>query len=98
MDRVADDQQFIMRLLVALRFLSRVELIYTCISELVVYLTKRQPDIISEQLKHYAEPNDYNRIFYYQRNDDMEAIIQTLLIASDCLLHLCRTDFEDVKE
>ena len=56
-----------------------MELVYTCISKLVVYLTKKQPDMIPEQLKHYADPNDYNRIFYHQRNDDMEAIIQTLL-------------------
>ena len=81
-----------------IRFLSRMELIYTCISKLVVYLTKKQPDIIPEQLKHYADPNDYNRIFYHQRNDDMGAIIQTLLTDSDCLLHLCGTDFEDVTE
>ncbi len=81
-----------------IRFLSRMELLYTCISKLAVYLTKKQPDIISEQLKHYADPNDYNRIFYHQRNDGMEAIIQTLLTDSGCLLHLCRTDFEDVTE
>ena len=81
-----------------IRFLSRMELIYTCISKLVVCLTKKHPDIISEQLKHYADPNDYNRIFYHQRNDDMETIIQTLLADSDCLLHLCKTDFEDVTE
>lgn len=81
-----------------IRFLSRMELIYTCISKLVVYLTKKQPDIIPEQLKYYVNPNDYNRLFYYQRNDDMEAIIQRLLTDSDCLLHLCGTDFEDVME
>lgn len=75
-----------------------MELIYTCIAKRVVYLTKKQPDILSEQLKHYADPNDYNRIFYHQRNDDMEAIIKTLLTDSDCLLDLCKTDFENVTE
>ena len=75
-----------------------MELIYACISKLAVYLTKTQPDIIPEQLKHYADPNDYNRIFYHQRNDDMQAVIQRLLTDSGCLLHLCRTDFEDVTE
>lgn len=81
-----------------IRFLSCMELIYTCISKLVVYLIKKPPDIISEQLKHYANPNDYNRIFYHQRNDNMGAIIQTLLTDNDCLLYLCKTDFEDVTE
>lgn len=60
----------------------RMELIYTCIFKLVVYLTKKQPDMVSEPLKHYADPNDYNRIFYHQRNDNMETIIQTLLTDS----------------
>ena len=63
-----------------------------------VYLTKKQPDMVPEPLKHYADPNDYNRIFYHQRNDDMEAIIQTLLADSDCLLELCKTDFEETTE
>lgn len=54
--------------------------------------------MVSEPLKHYADPNDYNRIFYHQRNDDMEAIIQTLLTDSDCLLELCKTDFEEATE
>ena len=58
-----------------IRFLSRMELIYTYISKLVVYLTKKQPDMLSEQLKHYADPNDYNRIFYHQRNDDSKSEI-----------------------
>lgn len=79
-------------------FLSRMELIYTCMSKLVVYLTKKQPDMVSEPLRHYADPNDYNRICYHQRNDDMEAIIQTLLTDSDCLLELCKTDFEEATE
>lgn len=81
-----------------IRFLSRMELIYTCISKLVVFLTKNYPDKVVESLKHYADPNDYNRIFYHQRHDDMEAIIQTLLTDSDCLLEICKVDFENVTE
>ena len=81
-----------------IRFLSRMELIYTCISKLIVYLTKNAPDKVSEQMKHYADPNDCNRIFYHQRNDDMDAIIQTLLTDSEFLLEVCKTDFEEVTE
>ena len=81
-----------------IRFLSRMELIYTCISKLVIYLTKNFPDKVSEQLIHYADPNDYNRIFYHQRNDDMERIIQMLLTDGDLLLEICKTDYEEVTE
>lgn len=81
-----------------IRFLSRMELIYTCISKLVVYLTKNHPEKVPTQLERYADPNDYNRLFYHQRNDDMEQIIQMLLIDSDYLLELCKSDFEEVTE
>ena len=81
-----------------IRFLSRMELIYTCISKLIIYLTKNSPEKVSEQLIHYADSNDYNRIFYHQRNDDMEKMIQMLLADSDFLLEICKNDYEEVTE
>lgn len=48
-----------------IRFLNRMELIYICMSRLVACLTKKQLDIILEQPGHYADPNDYNHIFYH---------------------------------
>lgn len=81
-----------------IRFLSRMELIYTCISKLVSYLEKNAPKKVVDNLKHYADPNDYNKIFYHQRNDDMEQIIQTLLKDSDDLLEICGSAFDDITE
>lgn len=81
-----------------IRFLSRMELIYTCISKLVIFLLKDHPDKVTDALKHYANPNDYNRVFYHQRNDDMESTIQTLLADSDSLLGICNADFENITE
>ena len=34
-------------------------------------------------------------IFYHQRNDDMQNIIQMLLADSDSVLEICKTDFEE---
>lgn len=81
-----------------IRFLSRMELIYTCISRLVLHIKKEAPEKIPEELAHYADPNDYNRIFYHQRNDDMQEIIRMLLKDSDSLVSICGTDYEDVTE
>ena len=58
-----------------IRFLSRMELIYICISKLVMLLTNAHPDQVVESLKHYTIPNDYSLIFYHQRNGHMEAMI-----------------------
>lgn len=71
-----------------------MEINYTCIYKLVIDLNENQPDRMPEQLEHYANMNDYNRIFYHQRNDDVEQIIQTQLADSDCQLEQCKTNFE----
>ena len=73
-------------------------LIYTCISKLAIYFDKNYPNKIPDDLKHYTDSNDYNRIFYHQMNDNMEQIIQALLSDSDKLLELCGTDYEEVTE
>lgn len=66
--------------------------------KLVIYLTKHSPEQVSELLKHYADSNDYNYIFYHQRNGDMENTIQMLLTDNDYLLKICKTDYEEVTE
>ena len=81
-----------------IRFLSRMELIYTCISKLVVYISQNQADLLIEELKPYADPNDYNQVFYHQRSTTMEEKIGKLLKDSDSLLSVCGTSFEDVTE
>lgn len=75
-----------------IRFLSRMELIYTCISKLVMVL-KNAGCTIDETLDHYADPNDYNKVFYHQRHDDMNEIISVLLKDSDKLLEICGEDY-----
>lgn len=81
-----------------IRFLSRMELIYTCNAKLISYLKRNAPGKVDEGLEHYADPNDYNKIFYHQRNDDMEQIIQKLLEDSDRLLEICGSTFDDITE
>ena len=81
-----------------IRFLSRMELIYTCISKLAIYISKSHPELLEKNkcLLPYTDPNDYNRVFYHQRSSSMEDKIKKLLEDSDTLLGICGTTFEDV--
>lgn len=81
-----------------IRKLSRMELIYTCIAKLVSYLAKNTPDIIAEEMKHYADPDDFNRVIYHQRSSDSDGRIQLLLDDGDRLMDLCRSGYEDNTE
>lgn len=83
-----------------IRFLSRMELLYTCISKLSLYISKSHPDLLEENkcLLPYTDPNDYNKVFYHQRSTAMEDKIKKLLEDSDTLLGICETNFEDVSQ
>lgn len=53
--------------------LSRKELIYTCISNLVKAVNKKDHTAVPDDLKHYADPSDYNRKFYYHSEKEIDA-------------------------
>ena len=51
-----------------IKTLSRMELLYTCLSDFVTYLHKNHEDGKLEGLEHYYNPADYNRVIYHQRS------------------------------
>lgn len=53
---------------VNIKKLSRLELIYTCIANLVKRLSKESSVEIPEGLRHYAATNDYKQVFYYAKS------------------------------
>lgn len=83
-----------------IRFLSRMELIYTCISRLAIYISKSHPELFGENkvFLPYTDPNDYNKVFYHQRSSSMEDKIGKLLRDSDGLLDICGPSFEDIPQ
>lgn len=78
--------------------LSRMELLYTCLSDLVVYLHKHNEDDKLEGLEHYYNPDDYNKVIYRQRKEDYAERLQTILADTDSLLNKCNGGYDDVTE
>lgn len=72
-----------------IRKLSRMELIYTCISGLASHVNKAGEDVLPDDLKHYTEPDDYNKVIYHQRSIDSDSRMKQLLSDADRLLKLC---------
>ena len=81
-----------------IRKLSRMELIYTCIAKMAVYMNKSNDSSLSEDLKHYTNPDDFNRVIYHQRSTTAEERIKQLLADADKLLSLCESDYNDSTE
>lgn len=81
-----------------IRKLSRLELIYTCMANLVKRLTKEGGIEIPEELKHYTAPNDFNQVFYYAKSSTYAGKCLMLLQDADTLSELCKdncTAFEE---
>lgn len=78
-----------------IRKLSRMELIYTCISKLALYIHNTSDSVLPDDLKHYIDPNDFNRVIYHQRSTDADDRMKQLLTDADKLLVLCRTEYQD---
>ena len=80
-----------------IRKLSRMELLYRCVSKMVIFLNKSGMTDRIFPMEHYCEPDDFNRFIYHSRSTDTDERIAILLRDADTLLEKCK-DLEDVTE
>jgi hypothetical protein len=78
--------------------LSRMELLYTCVSNLVSYIHKTEGDLKLAGLEHYYDPNDMNAVIYHKRLEDEDDRIQTILDDAKRLLESCNGGYDDVPD
>lgn len=81
-----------------IRKLSRMELIYTCISKMAIHVNKANTSDLPDDLKHYLDPNDFNRVIYHQRSTDADDRIKQLLADADKPFALCESEHNDSTE
>ncbi len=81
-----------------IRKLSRLELLYTCVAKLVIFLEKNKKTDLIKGLEHYCDPSDYNKTFYYNKDSESDDVLKNLLTDADNLLAACGSDFDDITE
>lgn len=81
-----------------IRKLSRMELLYTCIAKLAMYVNQINDTVLPDGLRHYTDPNDFNRVIYHQRSTDADERMEQLLTDADKLLSLCAPGYNDSTE
>lgn len=77
--------------------LSRLELLYTCVANLVKAL-KKNGDDIPRGMEHYLEDNDYNQVIYHSRSTDTGERIKNILSDAFILLNKCANGYDEIKE
>ena len=81
-----------------IRKLSRIELLYTCVSKLVIHLHNNKKDVLLKGMEHYYDPNDYNKTFYYNTSNETGIQVSSIHNVADKLLSLCGAEYDDVTE
>lgn len=69
--------------------LTREELIYSCIARVVHDLDDNGISL-PENLQHYLEKNDMNRVFYYERSSEISQTDTLLIQEARLVLELCK--------
>ena len=75
--------------------MSRLELLYTCVANLVKAAQKREMKI-PERFSHYLKKEDINEVIYHSRSEDTLSRIEKILAKS--AKDLCNGIFDDVSE
>lgn len=85
------DEEFMDSLMVAsnIRKLGRMELLYTCVADLVSFLHRTGMDDLLGGMEHYYDPNDYNQVIYHSKSEDASDRIKQILADADKLLVEC---------
>lgn len=74
--------------------MSRLELLYTCVSNLVKEM-KNANIKMSAEYNHYADADDRNKVVYHNRAESSKRKIATILEDAKVLINLCDEDIED---
>lgn len=74
--------------------MGRLELLYTCVSNLAKEAKKAGMEL-PENLLHYTEDDDRNRVIYHNRSEETQNKILTVLGDAATLKELCATDYAE---
>ena len=81
-----------------IRKMGRLELLYTCLSNLVKELYRDGKAELLEGLEHYADPNDRNRVIYHEQDIPQADRLQKVIDDAVLLLPKCRDEYADSED
>lgn len=75
--------------------MSRLELLYTCVSNLARLMRKNEDPAFPETLSHYTEDDDHNRVLYHNRSEDTESKIDQVLKDAVLIISACGSRYDE---
>lgn len=81
-----------------IRKMGRLELLYTCLSNLVKELHRDGKVELLDGLEHYAQPDDRNRVIYHEKDVPQAARLQKVIDDAMQLLPKCAEEYADSED
>lgn len=81
-----------------IRQMGRLELLYTCLANLVREIARDGKQDLLEGLKEYEDPNNRNRVVYHDRQIPQKERIQKIIDDAVTLLPKCKDDYENTTD
>lgn len=81
-----------------IRKMGRLELLYTCLSNLVRELHRDGRVDLTDGVEHYAEANDRNKVLYHDSDTPQNIRLQKVIDDASALLPKCEEDYGDTEE
>ena len=78
--------------------LGRLELLYTCVSNLATRLHKLGHNELLAGLENYYDPTDYNRMIYHNRSSDTDTRIEKVIADALKIRENCNGGFDELSE
>ncbi len=78
-----------------IRKMGRLELLYTCLANLVRELHRDGRTDLTEGMEHYADPNDRNRFIYHDSETPQAEKLQKVIDDAVNLLPRCEDEYSD---
>lgn len=81
-----------------IRRMGRLELLYTCLSNLVKELHNDGREELLKSLEHYKDPNDRNKVVYHDAGTPQSERLQKVIDDAVELLPKCAEDYSDTTD
>lgn len=76
-----------------IRRMGRLELLHTCLTNLIKELSRDGRDDLFQGLEHYADPNDRNRFIYHDKDTPYSERLQQVIDDASKLLPKCADEY-----
>lgn len=78
--------------------MSRLKLLYTSVANFARRMKRLKDSALPEELLHYTQEDDHNKILYHNRSEDTDSKTEQILKDAALIFSSCRSRYDEYSE